>query len=617
MSTILLQRPFRVRDLVRRILLAWLAAVLLEYLLLPQNLQDLGKLDGLRQMSMIRIVGITLAGAAGLWVLSRFLPTVPWERIGLAAVFGILAFSVLLTNFTWPFFTVCLLILAVLAVYARFGWDKSVPKQAPPAAERKRYLWITGGLALGFFLFVSAWTAGRVFSLGTPTYDFGLFAQMFYHMKETGLPMTTLERDGLLSHFAVHVSPIYYLMLPVYWLIPHPATLQVLQAAVLASAVIPLWKLGKHHGLTSLQRTLLCAVLLLHPAVAGGTSYDLHENCFLLPLILWLFYGIDRKSIPITTAAALLTLGVKEDAAVYVAVIALWLLVKTLLRFPKHSKQDLITGGVLLCAALGWFFLVTGYLANQGDGVMTGRYQNFMYDGSGSLVTVVKSVLLNPMKAVFECVDAEKLEYIALTLVPLLGLPLLTRRYERYLLLIPYVLVNLMSDYTYQHSVMFQYSFGSMACLIYLTAVNLADLKVPKIRVLPLVLSVVLSFGLFCGVIIPAAVPYVTRSIRSAAYYQSVHQFLSQIPEEASVAATCYYTTPLSQRRTIYDVRYCTQQHLLESEYVVVEVNSGECKKYATPGKNDGYERFIALLERNGYTLFDQMDGALLIYHRA
>ena len=44
----------------------------------------------------------------------------------------------------------------------------------------------------------------------------------------------------------------------------------------------------------------------------------------------------------------------------------------------------------------------------------------------------------------------EKIAFFFLTMGPLLFLPLCTRRYERLVLLIPFLLVNLMSDYTYQ-----------------------------------------------------------------------------------------------------------------------------------------------------------------------
>lgn len=97
---------------------------------------------------------------------------------------------------------------------------------------------------------------------------------------------------------------------------------------------------------------LVCAVLFLYPAYSGGTSYDIHENCFLTPLLLWLFYGIDRKNAVVTAIAAILTLMVKEDAAVYVAVIALWLIVKTVLQSQIIDIRNLVTGIVMLAISL-------------------------------------------------------------------------------------------------------------------------------------------------------------------------------------------------------------------------------------------------------------------------
>ena len=429
--------------------------------------------------------------------------------------------------------------------------------------------------------------------------------------------MTTVERDGLLSHFAVHVSPIYYLLLPFYWLVPIPATLQVLQAAVITSAVIPLWKIGKNYGLTGVQRMLVCAVLLLYPAFSGGTSYDIHENCFLTPLILWLFYGIDKKNWCVTAIAAVLTLMVKEDAAVYVAVAALWLIVKTVLRFKKLDAQNLITGIALLAVSLGWFYWVTGYLAKSGDGVMTYRYSNFMYDGSSSLVTVIKSVILNPMKAIYECVDQEKLYFIGMTLLPLLGLPLLTRRYERYILLIPYILVNLMSDYQYQHDIFFQYTFGSNAFLVYLTVVNLADLKINWHRLFALVAAVIVSAVCFAIVVVPEAMSYPVQAVQYYNYYQGIRDTLDTIPDGASVTATTFYTTHLSQRDVLYDVRYSSKEHLLETEYVVLSISStSDYKKYATGGKENGFDNLVKLLENNGYIEYASLEDVLVIYQK-
>ena len=233
-------RRWNTADFVRQLLLGWLAAVTMEYLRLPKALRVLSGLDGLRQMSFPRVLVLTFVLTAALWLLSRFVKSQKGERIAIPAVLAVLTAAALTAAYTGAFLLLCMLFLGIAVVYALWGWDGSEEMTAKPARANPVYIGITAGLSLVFFLFVSAWTVSRVESFCAPTFDFGIFSQMFYNMKETGLPMTTVERDGLLSHFAVHMSPIYYLMLPFYCLAPTPATLQVLQAAVMTSAVLPL-----------------------------------------------------------------------------------------------------------------------------------------------------------------------------------------------------------------------------------------------------------------------------------------------------------------------------------------------------------------------------------------
>lgn len=598
---------------IRRGLLLWLMAVTVEYLLLEPTLQDLSGLKGIAQMAPARMVLAAVLSGTVLYLLRKFL-TAGIERMLLAVVYTALALLSLKASFTWPFFFGCLLVQILVLIFALRGWRGVGGNGALRCPENRKYAWAVGAAAAAFFVLVGLWTACRVLSFSTPTFDFGIFAQMFHSMKTTGLPVTTVERDGALSHFAVHVSPIYYLLLPFYYIVPHPATLQVLQAAVLASAAIPLWLLGKHHNLKSGVRFLLCLLLLLYPAYAGGTSYDIHENAFLTPLLLWLFYGIDRRNGIVTAIAAVLTLMVKEDAAVYVAVVALYLLLRSALR--QNEKWGLTAGAALLTLSVVWFLATTTYLATSGDGVMTYRYKNFMYDKSDSLVTVIKAVLLCPMKALFECVDKEKLTFIGMTLGALAGIPLMTRRYERLVLLIPYLLVNLMTDYKYQFDIFFQYTYGSTACLIYLVLVNIADWKLDLHRVAALGLALVISFGCFWNQIIPKAVKYPTYCKTYAGYYDSLRNVLDTIPEGASAAATTYYTTYLSQRDVLYDVRYASKEHVLSCEYVAVGVTDSGClKKYAVDGEK-GYENFVALLQSEGYVKIAEHKGKLEIYHK-
>ncbi len=605
---------WNVPGILRRALCAWILSAAVSYLLLPAQLRDLSDLSGLRQMSLARS-GLICCGLFILMtLLSAFSYFEKWERSGIIVGFLVLSGCALFSNFSLPLLGVILLLMLIFFGFALYGWDGRPEAEAVKGPEKKRYLCITILLATLFFLFVSAWTVGRIYSFNTPSYDFGIFSQMFYSMKETGLPLTTLERDGLLSHFAVHVSPIYYLMLPFYMLAPYPATLQILQAAVLASAVIPAWKTARHFGLNAPARMLCCALLLLYPAYSGGTSYDLHENCFLTPLLLWLLYSIEKRNLPLIALFSLLTLTVKEDASVYVAVIALWLIIRCAL----HGEKRFVFAGIgMLAGSIAWFLLATGYLAAYGDGVMSGRYKNFFFEDSSSLLTVVKAVFLNPMKAIYECIESEKLEFILLTLLPLLGLPLFTRRYERYILLIPYILINLMSDYQYQHDIYFQYTFGSAALLLYLTIANLSDIRVNWKRLSALGCAAAVSVACFGMTVLPKGISYPSQCVQYRSYYQNIRTALEEIPEDASVAATTFYTVFLSQRETIYDIRYCSTEHLLSAEYVVMNANStNDYKKYNTDGQSSGYHNLIQLLEGNSYELY-QTSSNLVIYRKA
>ena len=123
---------------------------------------------------------------------------------------------------------------------------------------------------------------------------------MFHHMKEGFLPIVSSERDKLLSHFAVHISPIYYLLLPLYCIFPSPYTLQISQGIILAGGIIPFYLLARHKGLSNKVTVMLSIAYAFSPALICGTTYDLHENCFLVPLLLWMFYFFEKEKYAIS-----------------------------------------------------------------------------------------------------------------------------------------------------------------------------------------------------------------------------------------------------------------------------------------------------------------------------
>ena len=74
-----------------------------------------------------------------------------------------------------------------------------------------RRSWMILAAAAGlWFLFTASMTILRYRLNYASAYDFGIFSQMYYYMDKGLTPLTTCERDGLLSHFAVHLSPVFY-----------------------------------------------------------------------------------------------------------------------------------------------------------------------------------------------------------------------------------------------------------------------------------------------------------------------------------------------------------------------------------------------------------------------
>lgn len=456
-----------------------------------------------------------------------------------------------------------------------------VPPASPLAAARPRvWLWlVVGGMVAAFTVVVGSVCVLKHRAYLTPGYDFGIFAQMYEYMRTTGLPLSTCERDGLLSHFAVHFSPIFYVLLPFYALLPRPETLLVLQCLVTALGTVPLVHIALRRGLSRRVAGLFAAVYLLYPCFLGGSLWYLHENNFLAPLLLCLLWAVEcRRPLP-AVLLALAVCAVKEDAPVYVAAVALYCLL---------TKEHRRLGAGLLLLSLAWFAAAIGLLAAFGDGVMTDRYANYRNAGEG-LLAAVRAAVQDPLYVLAECFDRSKWQYILQTLLPLGLLPLLTRRPARWVLWMPYVLVNLMTDYGYQHHVGYQYGFGSGALLLYLAVLNYADLPARRRRPLPL-----LAAG--CALIVCTAAFGRQMAVYSdyhapanVAERQQMDAALEKIPEDASVTASCFLVSHLSRCRELYEQGYTQRQ----TAYVALDLRFPEGRTALEALSDTEYETVV------------------------
>ena len=116
----------------------------------------------------------------------------------------------------------------------------------------------------------------------------------------------------------------------------------------------------------------------------------------------------------------------------------------------------------------------------------------------------------------------------------------------------------------------------------------------------------------FVAQVVPKASRYPQYCVTYAETYARRRETLALIPDDASVAASTYYTAPLWNRTELYDIRYASREHLLQCEFVVFNPkDTYSVQKYGTP------EEFTAFLEDNGYERWAEAENQVLIYRRS
>ena len=416
----------------------------------------------------------------------------------------------------------------------------------------------------------------RLKAFATSTYDFGIFIQMFYNMRDFNGMITSLERSVLISHNMIHFSPIYYLMLPVFMVFPYPETLQVLQILIVASGVFPLWLIMKEFKTRDFFKMLVIVMYVMSPAIITSSFYDLHENCFLPPLLLFvLYFAIKKQTIPLIIFTAL-TLLVKEDASLYLVFVGLYFLFSSI--FTKEKKVDikqLIYGISIIIVSMGYFLMITSFLNESGDGAMFWRYNNINIDNELGLKGIIAGFLLNPSYFLATFFSPMKINTLLLVIGSVGLLPFLVRNKSAYFLAAPLIIMNYLSTYPYQHQFGFQYFYGSATLLIFMVLLvdkensdksffnNKFSFK-HLVNVLGL-LGVAVSITFGSVYIYERKWTYETY-LDNQEMYESMKATMLSIPKDKAIVASGYLTPHLADRELIFDYSYF---NLFTSEYEI------------------------------------------------
>src|SRR3989338_261381 len=148
-------------------------------------------------------------------------------------------------------------------------------------------------ISVTFLICFSALAVLRYTSLHSSVFDMGLYDKKIWQISVA--PLTDIPYKIAFGHF----QPILIFYSLIYKIIDSPVIIQVLQAVLMISGIIPLYLITKKYFNNAGLILLIAISYLLYPPVGFNASLDFHPDHLYVPLSIWAFYFAEKnKYIP-------------------------------------------------------------------------------------------------------------------------------------------------------------------------------------------------------------------------------------------------------------------------------------------------------------------------------
>lgn len=469
------------------------------------------------------------------------------------------------------FYAGCMLLLLIVMLFYVKNTDSY---ENDRLFNHRNNLIVAAVLFLFFTVMTSIVTIYRYKVFGSSCFDFGIFAQMFEYMRTTGLPDTTIERNKLLSHFAVHFSPFFYFLLPGYCITPTAEYLLVSQSFCVGLGVLAIPGICRELGVKAKHTLMFIVMYIFYPTLSYGLIYDFHENKFLTVCIIWTFYFMLKKKYIPMYILALMTCMVKEDAAIYIVAISLFML---------FEMKNIKNGVIMLFGALVYFVfaLKMVQVCGGGESDFGYRFDDFNTGDGVTVGTIIKTMLLDFGYALKVMFTNEKFEFLLWMMIPVAFMPFFTRKIATLFLLTPMLFVNFLSSWTYQYDIYYQYTFGAAAIIIFSSIYVSRKMNKQTIRTLIGIAAII------CVVItVPKYVStykYYSETYRNdEILYKETDEVLARVPQDASVTADGYLIPHMHDHKDMYLNSYDEK-----TDYLIIDLLESSSFKTFEDNKDD------------------------------
>jgi uncharacterized membrane protein len=272
----------------------------------------------------------------------------------------------------------------------------------------------------------------------THALDLGYYVQLAWNLSRSAGAYVSLPE---MHAWGDHFSPIMYLFVPAFWLAPGPHVLLVAQSAALALGALAVFGIAARRLGDERPAAVFAILYLLHPSLHGINVRDFHSAALALPLLLAAIYFAETERPWLFVVSVLLTLATREDAAIPVVGLGIWLAL---------SKRRPLWGAVTAAGAFALLVADTRWIIPYFRGTPYPHLGRYTHLGS-SVPEIAATVLLHPFRVLAGLVTGNRLVYLGALFAPLAFLPLLAP--GTLLAVVPSLMENLLS----QDKILFDY----------------------------------------------------------------------------------------------------------------------------------------------------------------
>jgi uncharacterized membrane protein len=394
--------------------------------------------------------------------------------------------------------------------------------------------------------------------LGEHGIDFAIFTQVLRSIRDTGLPMTTLVAPEPVNFFSHHFTPF---LLVLGWLSRfsfEPHVIGILwQALSIGFAVFFLFGFCLSLGLSRPVAGVFSALLCINPCFRSGVSWGIHDEVFALGFVGAAFYFWSKERF-IASAASILALGLFKETFFIAG--ALGAAVAAVAETKRSKGASRVTGIyslvalIMTTAAICYFVVLPLYP----------KTFPMSFNASSRLPGLANLFTPSFLWA--------KLRYLGAILLPLLGLPLLSRAgLSIWMCALPFWGASLISTFDEMHKAYNYYAVIPTYVGFFAAAATLRKRFPQTVSPAPVVLALCTSLAFSSGYNANVVRPVISLIKQGPIYPGS----LSFIPANRSVVASEFDSVFVLDKRRV--VRLWIAERVPTSwDVILVRKNSRE-----------------------------------------